>query len=78
MEYNVVVSIKKTNVKQIIKYDLNTEKMIQKIKKVYNTMSKEYEKSDIKLELNYIDKSNRDITEIFANVTQLIYRIKII
>lgn len=62
-----------------ISFDLNTEKLIQKIKKSLNNMLKglDCNKSNYIFEISYI-KNGQEIREQFNTIFELIYRIKTI
>jgi len=62
-----------------ISFNLNTEKLIQKIKKSFNDMLKklDFDKSNYIFEISYV-KNNQEISEQFNSIYKLIYRIKTI
>lgn len=77
IEFNTNIICKNGYMKQI-SFNLNTEKLIAKIKRVYNDMLKENSnKEDYLFEIVY-EKNGKEIEEQFENIYKLIYRIKTI
>jgi hypothetical protein len=62
-----------------IKFNLNTEKLIAKIKKTFNDMLKNLDdnKKNYLFEISYV-KNEEEVREQFENIFKLIYRIKTI
>lgn len=77
MEYTVVICNNITREIRSIPYNLNTEKLIAKVKRVFSKWLRDdnEQKESFQFEFVY-EKDGKEITETFPNIHALIYRIK--